>query len=134
MSIYGKVIAAVAAMGLATCVLADENANNMPSNNNSNMPAQQMQADSTPAATTPAATNEAAATPAATEAKVDLNKADAKELMQIKGINAAKAKAIITFRKQHGDFKSVDEIKEVKGFKNMNEKHLDKILNQLTIG
>lgn len=47
---------------------------------------------------------------------VNLNKANAAALQEnLKGVGEKKAEAIVTYRKEHGDFKTLDEIKEVKG-------------------
>ncbi len=54
--------------------------------------------------------------------------------MKVKGMGAARAKAIVMYRKKHGDFKSTDELKEVKGFKKMNEKKMNELTEQLTVG
>lgn len=54
------------------------------------------------------------ATPAFT-GKVNLNTATAKELQQLNGIGASKAKAIINYRKKIGGFKTVEQLKDVKG-------------------
>ncbi|MBF6592273.1 MAG: helix-hairpin-helix domain-containing protein, partial [Ktedonobacterales bacterium] len=49
-------------------------------------------------------------------APVDINTADAQTLAQaIKGIGPQKAAAIVTYREQHGPFKSVDDLTQVKG-------------------
>ncbi len=49
-------------------------------------------------------------------AAVGLNTADAETLTrELKGIGAAKAKAIVEYRDTHGPFTSVDELLEVKG-------------------
>lgn len=49
-------------------------------------------------------------------AQVNINTADAETLTrELKGIGAAKAKAIIEYREAHGPFSSVDELLEVKG-------------------
>ncbi|MBA1262526.1 ComEA family DNA-binding protein [Stutzerimonas sp. NM35] len=49
-------------------------------------------------------------------AQVNLNTADAETLTrELKGIGAAKAKAIVEYREAHGPFSSVDELLEVKG-------------------
>lgn len=49
-------------------------------------------------------------------AAVNLNTADAETLVrELKGVGAAKAKAIIDYREAHGPFSSVDELLEVKG-------------------
>lgn len=120
MSFYRTFIAAVAAMGLASVAFAAETAD----------------AAKEPAKITqPAATaNAAQASEAAQVEKLNLNKANAKELAKVKGLNPSKARAIVAYRKKHGDFKSVDELKEVKGFKRMDEKNLKDIQDHLTVG
>ncbi|HKB58771.1 MAG TPA: helix-hairpin-helix domain-containing protein [Gallionellaceae bacterium] len=49
-------------------------------------------------------------------AAVNLNTATKEELDTVKGIGPVKAQAIIDYRKQHGPFKSVDDLKNVRGF------------------
>ncbi len=46
---------------------------------------------------------------------VNLNTATAEELQLLPGIGAARAQAVIALRKQRGGFKSVEELKDVKG-------------------
>ena len=47
---------------------------------------------------------------------VNLNKADAAALQEnLKGVGEKKAAAIVAYRTEYGDFKTLDEIKEVKG-------------------
>ena len=48
-------------------------------------------------------------------AAVNINTATPAELEALPGIGPAKAKAIAEYRRQHGAFKSVDELKNVKG-------------------
>lgn len=119
MSFYRTFIAAVAAMGLATAVFAadETTTTTTPADNNA-------QATQTTTTTTSAS---------ATETKVDVNKATVKELMKVKGLNRSKANAIVTYRKSHGDFKSLEDLKEVKGFKKMNDKTMKQIQDQLTV-
>jgi len=50
------------------------------------------------------------------QTSINLNKADTKQLNQLKGIGKSKAQAIVNYRKAHGAFKSVDELAKVKGF------------------
>ena len=49
-------------------------------------------------------------------AAVNINTATQSELEVIKGLGPAKAKAIITYRETHGNFKHLDELDNVKGF------------------
>jgi competence protein ComEA len=47
---------------------------------------------------------------------VDINKADAKTIAkELDGIGLARAQAIVEYREKNGAFKSVDELKKVKG-------------------
>lgn len=46
---------------------------------------------------------------------VNINTATAEQLSQLDGIGKAKAEAIILYRQQHGQFKSLDDITQVKG-------------------
>jgi competence protein ComEA len=82
----------------------------------------------------------AAATTAKTEAaavseniKVSLNKADAKALMQVKGMSAYKAHAIVAYRNKSGNFKTVAELEQVKGFKHMKPEEVKAISDHLLI-
>ena len=47
-------------------------------------------------------------------AKVNINSADEAELMSVKGIGKAKAKAIVEYRQKNGPFKSVDDLTKIK--------------------
>ena len=64
-------------------------------------------------------------------AAVDLNSANQAELESVKGIGPARAKAILVYRKEHGAFKSVDDLAKVKGF---GKSSVDKVKGQLTAG
>ncbi len=47
---------------------------------------------------------------------VNLNQADAVTLQEnLKGVGKKKAQAIVAYRDEHGDFKTLDEVMEVKG-------------------
>jgi len=49
-------------------------------------------------------------------AAVNINTADAHAIQsELKGIGLKKAQAIVAYRKSHGDFKSADELANVKG-------------------
>jgi competence protein ComEA len=73
-----------------------------------------------------------AARPAAAEnAPININTASAAELSEIKGIGAAKAQAIVDHRQTNGEFKSVDDLKLVRG---IGDKMLEQLRPQLTVG
>ena len=69
------------------------------------------------------------ASPAA--AVVNINTASKDELIALPGIGPAKAQAIVDYRKLNGPFKSVDDLKNVKG---IGAKRLDKLRADLTVG
>ena len=48
-------------------------------------------------------------------AAVNINTTGVEELKALPGIGPSKAAAIVAYRDQHGKFKSVDELKQVKG-------------------
>lgn len=66
-----------------------------------------------------------------TYAAVDLNTATQAELEAVKGIGPSKAAAIIEYRKQHGPFKQVDDLNEIKGF---GDKSVEALKDELTVG
>ena len=64
-------------------------------------------------------------------ATVNLNTASKDELVALPGIGPAKAQAIIDYRKTHGAFKSVEELKDVKG---IGAKRYEKLKGDVTVG
>lgn len=65
------------------------------------------------------------------DAAVNLNTASKDELVALVGIGPAKAQAILDYRKANGPFKTVDDVKNVKG---IGAKRLEKFKDQLTVG
>ena len=63
-------------------------------------------------------------------AAVNINTANQAELASLPGVGPAQAKAIIDYRMSHGPFKTIDDIKNVKGF---GAKKFDALKSQLTV-
>ena len=53
--------------------------------------------------------------PALAFGAININTATKDELVALPGIGPAKAQAIVDYRKAHGPFKTVEELKDVKG-------------------
>jgi len=73
----------------------------------------------------------AAASLTAAAAKLNINEADAAALAELSGIGAARAEAIIAYRKANGPFRTVDDLAKVKG---IGPAFIDKNRDQLTVG
>ena len=61
---------------------------------------------------------------------ININTADETELQKIRGVGPAIAQRIIDFREQNGNFKSIDEIKKVRG---IGEKTFEKLKDSITV-
>ena len=64
-------------------------------------------------------------------AALNLNTATKDELVGLPGIGPAKAQAIVDYRNQHGPFRSIDELRKVKG---IGEKLFNQIKPELNLG
>ena len=75
--------------------------------------------------------NPSTATPKEANANVNINTADAKTLaLELSGIGPKRAETIIAFREQHGPFKSIDGLLEIKG---IGKKTLERNRSKITI-
>jgi competence protein ComEA len=63
-------------------------------------------------------------------AALNLNTASKEELVALSGIGPAKAQAIIDYRVQHGGFKTIEELKDVKG---IGARRFEKLKPELTL-
>ena len=52
---------------------------------------------------------------AAAAGPVNINTASVEQLVELNGVGPAKAKAIVAYRDEHGAFKSIDQLANVKG-------------------
>jgi competence protein ComEA len=79
----------------------------------------------------PAKTAAGAAGAEADKSPVDINAADSVKLTELPGIGPALAQRIVDYRKEHGPFKSIDELVNVRG---VGERLLERLRDRLTIG
>lgn len=63
-------------------------------------------------------------------AAININTATEQELQSLPGIGPAKAKLIVEHRKTNGNFKAIEDIKNVKG---IGDKTFDKFKSQLSV-
>jgi len=63
-------------------------------------------------------------------AAVNINTATQEELESLPNVGPVKAKAIIDYRKTNGNFKTIDDVKNVKG---VGDKTFDKLKSQLSV-
>lgn len=64
------------------------------------------------------------------QSKVNINTADAEQLQTLNGVGQKKAEMIIDYRNQNGNFKSVDDLANVKGF---GPKTVENLRDQVTV-
>ena len=62
--------------------------------------------------------------------KVNINKATAEQLMEIKGIGESYAKRIVEYRDKNGPFKKIEDIMQVQG---IGEKKFEAIKDLITV-
>lgn len=62
--------------------------------------------------------------------KININQATVEELDRLPGVGQATANKIINYREEHGDFKSIEELKDVNGIGN---KKYEEIKDEITL-
>lgn len=92
--------------------------------------AKQTTSGATDAAKQATSTTGAAKKAAGQTGKININKADNAQLESLPGIGPQTAKGITEYRQAHGGFKSVEELKQVKG---IGDKKFDAIKDLVTI-
>jgi len=64
------------------------------------------------------------------DGRININHADIEELMTLPGIGESKAEAIISYREEHGNYQSTEDIMNISGIK---EKVYSKIKESITV-
>lgn len=121
MSFYKNLFVTLAAAAVISPVFANEAATpaEQAGSNAKAVVTQQQPAQASDQAQAKAlASNASATNPSDAASKINLNKATVKELLTVKGINKSQARAIVAYRKKHGDFKTMDELNKVRSLKN----------------
>lgn len=67
---------------------------------------------------------------AADQKQLDINSATVEQFNSLQGIGDSKARAIVAYRDEHGPFRSVEDLKDVKG---IGDKLLDSLRPQITV-
>ena len=65
-----------------------------------------------------------------TKELISINKASKEELMSISGLGESKAEAIIKYREENGEFKTIEDIKNVSG---IGDSLYEKIKERITV-
>lgn len=76
------------------------------------------------------ASSDSAGTTTADHEPINLNSATKEQLTTITGIGDKKADLILQYRQEHGQFKSIDDLKNINGF---GDKTVDKLRDQLAV-
>jgi len=79
----------------------------------------------------PDVSNELAGSPRSGDGRININLASQSELTDLPGIGNVLASRIVDHRRQHGDFKRIEDIRNVSG---IGEKRFEAIQDKITIG
>jgi len=78
-----------------------------------------------------AQTQEVAGAPRGGDGKININLASQSELTDLPGIGSVLASRIVDYRRQHGDFNRIEDLKNVSG---IGEKRYEAIQDKITVG
>lgn len=78
----------------------------------------------------PATSSAAGVSPAKAVAKVNLNRASADELQTLPGVGPVLAQRMVEWRRAHGRYRTVDDLREVKG---IGKKRLEQLRSLVTV-
>jgi len=79
----------------------------------------------------PAQPMESVGAPRGGDGKININLASSTELTDLPGIGSVLASRIVDYRRQHGDFLSIEDIRNVSG---IGEKRFEAIQSKITVG
>jgi competence protein ComEA len=74
---------------------------------------------------------ESAGAPRGGDGKININLATQSELMDLPGIGSVLASRIVDYRRQHGDFSRIEDLRSVSG---IGEKRYEAIQDKITVG
>jgi len=118
-----------------TPVVRDENVQD--SHNNQNNQSNQNSIEEPPIATTPSSQaestppSETIGVPSGGDGKININLASQSELTDLPGIGSVLASRIIDYRRQHGNFIRIEDLRNVTG---IGEKRYEAIQDKITVG
>ena len=124
MSFYRLFVSAIAAMVITAPVFADDTAS-VGTSSDQTQAAQPATAGDTQAANGQQGSAE--------QTQVNINTASVSDLVRVKGVTGTKARAIVAYRKKHGDFKTVNDLAKVKGFTHMKSDEMKAMFAQFTV-
>jgi len=87
--------------------------------------------EAVPGDTTAAQTPEIVGAPRGGDGKININLASQSELTDLPGIGSVLASRIVDYRRQHGDFNRIEDLRNVSG---IGEKRFEAIQDKITVG
>lgn len=115
MSLYRSILAALAAVAIASPVFADDTTTSTTTTND----------------TTGQSATSSMSSSDTTATKINVNTATVKQLIKVKGLTKANAKAIVAYRKAHGNFQTINDLtSNVKGLSKLKTSTTDQLTTE----